>query len=470
MHVLVVGAGVGGLAAATRLAQRGVSVRIVEASPRIGGLASHFEVEGRRFDGGPYILLDRPGLEWVFDALDPLGCEGLAAHVDLIRLHEVYRVSRDDGAPPIALYDGLDETADRLEDRFSGAGSKYRAWIDRVRGVYEDLVPLQRGPRPSVIQLIRAGALRRAPFLLRSLGAVLRDSGLPEPVIEMLGIWTHIAGQPLDAAPSPLAFVPTIVHTEGAYTVRGGMSRVTEALHGLAVKAGVTIETGRPVDRIELSRGRAVGVRLADGEVLRADAVLSNAPGVGTYLELVKRLPLRARWMLDGLPLQSPGVAAYLTAREARPGGFLDFRLAQTGWCRGLATPGAVDDGQAGRARLLGPVSHAWAERVGPDGQRAYLSALLNEPWWREHLDDVAIVQTRIPVEWGRRHFLYRNSMNPVMTARFMRRGRLAHRSPWVKGLYLAGSATHPGQWVSFCAISGILSADAVLQDAGEAR
>jgi len=57
--------------------------------------------------------------------------------------------------------------------------------------------------------------------------------------------------------------------------------------------------------------------------------------------------------------------------------------------------------------------------------------------------------------------------MNPVMTARFMRAGRIAHRSPWVRGLYLAGSATHPGQWVSFCAISGILAADRVREDFG---
>jgi phytoene dehydrogenase-like protein len=57
--------------------------------------------------------------------------------------------------------------------------------------------------------------------------------------------------------------------------------------------------------------------------------------------------------------------------------------------------------------------------------------------------------------------------MNPVMTTRFMRAGRLAHRSPYVKRLYLAGSSTHPGQWVSFCAISGILAADCLREDLG---
>jgi phytoene dehydrogenase-like protein len=50
--------------------------------------------------------------------------------------------------------------------------------------------------------------------------------------------------------------------------------------------------------------------------------------------------------------------------------------------------------------------------------------------------------------------------MNPTMTASFMREGRLAARSPAADNLYLCGSATHPGQWVSFCAISGVLAAD----------
>ena len=116
-------------------------------------------------------------------------------------------------------------------------------------------------------------------------------------------------------------------------------------------------------------------------------------------------------------------------------------------------------------ARLIAPLRHSWAERVGPAGQRAFLERLLAESWWRSHVGEVRVLATRIPAEWGVEYHLYGNSMNPVMTARLMRAGRLAHRSPYVRGLYLAGSATHPGQWVSFCAISGILAADCLRED-----
>ena len=97
--------------------------------------------------------------------------------------------------------------------------------------------------------------------------------------------------------------------------------------------------------------------------------------------------------------------------------------------------------------------------------QRDHLDQLVEESWWREGLDEVRVLATRVPSEWGAQYNLYRNSMNPVMTAGFMRAGRLAHKSPYARGLYLAGSSTHPGQWVSFCAISGILAANDLLED-----
>jgi phytoene dehydrogenase-like protein len=90
---------------------------------------------------------------------------------------------------------------------------------------------------------------------------------------------------------------------------------------------------------------------------------------------------------------------------------------------------------------------------------------LLAEQWWREDFRDIRVLGKRIPHEWGSEYNLYANSMNPVMTARFMRQGRIAHRSPYVRGLYLAGSSTHPGQWVSFCMISGILAAECIIDD-----
>jgi hypothetical protein len=114
---------------------------------------------------------------------------------------------------------------------------------------------------------------------------------------------------------------------------------------------------------------------------------------------------------------------------------------------------------------IVGPMDYQKAQTLGPVGQSEYLEKLLAESWWREGMSDVRVLWKRTPTEWGAEYFLARDSMNPVMTKKFMLEGRLAHRSAEVRGLYLAGSATHPGQWVSFCAISGVLAADCVRQD-----
>jgi phytoene dehydrogenase-like protein len=234
--------------------------------------------------------------------------------------------------------------------------------------------------------------------------------------------------------------------------------------------AGVDLRLGMQVRAIRCRAGRAEGVVTADGEMHSADAVLSNAPGVGTYLELADGTPAPVKEQLGSLPLQSPGVCAYLVVRGPAEGPYLRFRLPGGGeLCRLLIRPATVVPELARDgwhpARLLAPMRHAEAERLGPDGQRQFLDRILAEPWWRQGLGEVRVLETRTPAEWGRQFLLFRDSMNPVMTAAFMRAGRLAHRSPHVRGLYLAGSATHPGQWVSFCAVSGVLAADRLRED-----
>ena len=142
-HVVVIGGGVGGLAAAIRLVLDGARVTLCEASPFFGGLASSLQIDGMRFDGGPYILLDPLGLEHAF--------EGLGMSIGALELQAVDFVYEVDqaGAPSLPVHRNLEQTVDAWERAIPGQGVRYRAFVREMTRVHARLSPLQRQGRPS---------------------------------------------------------------------------------------------------------------------------------------------------------------------------------------------------------------------------------------------------------------------------------------------------------------------------------
>ena len=119
--IVVIGAGMGGLAAAVRLARGGCAVQVLDARAAAGGLAAGLELEGFKFDAGPYILLDRPGLEWAFGSL---GME-LEAQLSLRRIEDVYE-ARSGGSAAVHFFDSLERTVATLDETWPGSGRPRR--------------------------------------------------------------------------------------------------------------------------------------------------------------------------------------------------------------------------------------------------------------------------------------------------------------------------------------------------------
>lgn len=470
--VIVIGAGVGGLSAAIRLARQGYAVQILEARAQAGGLASGFTAGGFTFDAGPYILLDKPGLEWAFGQL------GIAPDaLPLTPIENVYHVLHEDGRTT-AFDRSLATTAAGFEAQFAGSGALYEAFVAKMLATHANVQPLTFHSHPGPWDVLRNGSLGSVPFMLSSLASVLGKARLPPALQAGIGIWTHIAGQPMTQAPAPMAFVPGLFHGVGAYYPQGGMRAVPELLEREARAAGVEFRYGVKVKAIVTAGDRVLCVETAEGETLPADAVVSDAAGIGTYVELLeigltssvsllKRINSQKK-QLQQLPLQSPGTCAYLAVRGRQPPYYIRFKLRGAG-CTALVQPGllAPELAQDGwyPARLISPLAHAEAEALGEEGQRQLIDQQLAELWWQDGIAEHKVLHRRTTFEWGRAYHLYRDSMNPVMTSRLMLKGRLAHRSPTVQGLYLTGSSTHPGQWVSFCAIAGVLAADCLAHD-----
>ena len=463
MTVVVIGGGVGGLTAAARLAAFGHRVLLLEARSQLGGLASGFTAGGLWFDGGPYILLDRPGLEWAFERI---GID--SAVLDLQPVPHLYDVEHD-GTPPVRIFLDLQRTKDELEQRWAGAGREYERLVSDMDALRKRLAPLLVVAEPNLVELVRRGALTAAPFLLRSLSGVLNRRALPTEVVDAIAIWTHIAGQSLQEAASVMAFVPALIHSVGAFIPRGGMRAIPEVVRRRAEENGAELRCDVRATRVKTHNGRVTGVETDQGEVIACDVVISNAHGVGTYQQLVAGVPAPVRRRLHRLPLQSPGLCAYISAQGSPRDAYLRFKRDAAGVtlavfpAAGRHAPRS--DGVRCPVRLIKPLAHLAAEGSSEESQAATLGDMLEQRWWQDGLSGFELVAHRTSRQWGREMNLYRDSMNPSMNRALLLRGRLRHRSPWIQGLYLAGASTHPGQWVSFCAISGVLAADAAHAD-----
>ena len=157
--VIIVGAGMGGLTAALRLSRRAYRVAVIEASDRLGGLAAGLNRAGLSFDAGPYLLLDRPGLEWAFREL---GLD-LAEQVPMRRVDDVYQVEADDGSV-VRIHADLEETAAGIDRAWPGGGRRYREFVTRVAAIHERLRPLLTSPRHGPTALLREQGVARRAF------------------------------------------------------------------------------------------------------------------------------------------------------------------------------------------------------------------------------------------------------------------------------------------------------------------
>lgn len=286
-HVLVVGAGLGGLAAAVRLRHRGFRVTVLERHRHPGGRCGLWESGGFRFDTGPTLLLMVDYLRAVFEDVG----RDMGDYLELRQLDPNYRVHYPDGTTLDvtsrlnAMLEGLERVEPGVTPRFlrflAETSRLYRIGLDGFvdRNVHRrgDFFNVRNGAL-----LLRARAMER---LQRMVGRYFRS----ERLRHTFSFQSLYLGLSPYASPAIYGLLPYAEVAGGLYFPMGGMHALPRALARLADELGVEIRYGAEVARLEREPGRVTGAVLADGTRIPVELVLANADLPYVYAGLLQQ-------------------------------------------------------------------------------------------------------------------------------------------------------------------------------------
>ncbi|RRR75403.1 phytoene desaturase family protein [Streptomyces sp. RP5T] len=292
-HVVVVGAGLSGLAAALHLLGAGRRVTLVERETSPGGRAGRIVSGGYHFDTGPTVLTMPHLADEAFAAVG----DSLAARVDLLPLHPAYRARFADGSS-LDVHTGAEAMEAEIE-RFAGAREaagyrRLRAWLERLYRVQMRRFidanfdsPLQL-LHPDLARLAALGGFGR---LDARIGRFLHDERL-QRVFSFQSLYAGVAPERALAAYAVIAYMDTVA---GVWFPRGGMHALPRAMADAAADAGADLRFGQTVTRLERSGERVTAV-ITDTGRIACDAVV-----------LTPDLPVTYR-LLDGAPRRPGGL------------------------------------------------------------------------------------------------------------------------------------------------------------------
>lgn len=312
MKVVVIGAGMGGMMSAARLAKAGHEVSLYEASDRVGGKL-HTEWIGKvAFDTGPSLLT----LPAVYkDFFQRTGKHlGLMCEIKAVDPSFDYRFA--DGTcvkfANLSRYQTLNNLREAYGDDVA------RQW-DQIMRRAEKMWDVSR--EPFIENELRSPlSLLKRVSLLRDLKIIapwksLRDLAteeLPDQHLRfILDRYATYSGSDPRKAPAVLASIAFVEECFGAWHIKGGLGTLATLVHERAEKVGVTFHLSSPVASINIAKGKATGITLENGEVIAADAVIANADASLIYNRLITGKIRKIKRVRKNISKADPSLAGF---------------------------------------------------------------------------------------------------------------------------------------------------------------
>ncbi|MEO5817566.1 MAG: phytoene desaturase [Gemmatimonadaceae bacterium] len=484
MHIVVIGSGFGGLAAAIRLQQQGHQVTIVEKLDKPGGRAYVFEQDGFTFDAGPTIIT----APWLIRELFERSGKRTEDYVDLVRIDPFYNIRFDDGS--VFRYTGnRAEVIDEIK-RFAPSDVEgYLRFADATEAIFEAGMALIDTPFERMTDMLRVlpdlVRLRADRSVASFVNRHIRDPRLRQvfsfhPLL--------VGGNPFQST-SIYALIHTLEQQWGVWFAMGGTGALVRALVRLFTELGGTLRLGCEVDEITIdtTTRRATGVRLANGESLAADAVVCNGDVAQSYMQLVpetfrpknsNRRYERTRYSMSlfvlyfGTNRRYDDVAHHEILMGPRYEGLLDDiftkKSLSSDFSLYLHRPTATDPSLAPPGGdsfyVLSPVPHLGGKTDWATAAKPYRDAIVGYleerylPNLSQHIVTERMVDPRYFRDALNSYLGSAFSVEPILTQSAWFRPH--NRSEDIANLYFAGAGTHPG-----AGIPGVLSSGKIVAD-----
>ncbi|MET9322616.1 NAD(P)/FAD-dependent oxidoreductase [Streptomyces sp. NPDC003038] len=467
-RIAVIGAGMGAMATAARLAVAGHQVTVYERGSTYGGAVGRYERDGFAFDTGPGLL----HLPAVYrDLFVKTGKRSLEDCVELVQVDPAVRhvlpAHAIDVTLPGASRGGV---AAALDTAFGpGAGDRWNAVLGRARDAWDatrrplleeplrpDWQVLGRDPYPAVRG---SGLLRRRPPTLQEIAERELGGALGEL---LTGLVAEYGADPA-SAPGAATVLPYMEQTFGSWYAHGGMRALATAVYERCLERKVAFVFDAAVREVLARGGRAAGLLLADGTEVAADHVVC---GIDPRQLPAGRVPLPG----GSAPVRGPGVPSRITLllalRGARPENAVHRTLVHS---RGTRLSVLRPDDPSTRpdpeheavtvSAVCGPLGGAAAPRPEEllDLAEAAVPGLRERLLWQE---------VRTPADIEAVTGAVGGSVPPPALAGAGGRGLYPANTTALPGLYLAGGWAHPGGGLAHAGMTGALVAGLIVEGA----
>lgn len=284
---VVIGAGIGGMATAIRLASKGHDVEVYEKNEVAGGKMYSIEKQGYRFDAGPSLFTQPANIEALFD----LAGEQISDHFTYESVPIANRYFFENGKK-INAYTEASLFAHEMETQVGEPAEHIINYLKESERVYDKVGTIflnhslhRRATwlHPRILDAMRT---IRLPYLFKTLDGFNRAAFSTPEAVQLFNRFATYNGSNPYSAPGMLSLIPHLEQNQGTFYPHGGMVSIPNALVSLAKKKGVKFMLNTPVEKIDVQNGRAKGIWV-QGEFVPADVVVSNVDAYYTYKRLL---------------------------------------------------------------------------------------------------------------------------------------------------------------------------------------